>query len=221
MGVAAFALSAAAVFAGGLMTPAMAQSSDSGSFLDRMKNLFSLPGSQPQQQAPKEEDAPPCPVIDVRSGASTLTVYGAGEQGATNVRYQATIAQTARECAALGATMTVKVGLQGRIILGPLGRPGQLDVPIRLAVVHEGPEPKTIWTKLYRVPVSIPGGQGNVPFVHVEQDVTFPMPKTADLEMYVVYVGFDQMGVKEQKEQRPKAKPQKPKPRQQAEQRSR
>ena len=201
-----------------MVTTAMGQSSDSGSFLDRMKNLFSAAPPQPGPQKPQEEDAPPCPVVDIRSGASTLTVYGAGEQVATNVRYQGTIAQTARECAALGATMAVKVGMQGRIILGPLGGPGQLDVPIRLAVVHEGPEPKTIWTKLYRVPVTIPAGQGNVPFVHVEQDITFPLPKAADLEMYVLYVGFDQLGLKEQK---PKGKPQKPKGKQQAEQRSR
>lgn len=184
-----------------------------------MKNLFSAPSAQPQQQRPKEEEEFTCPVVDIRNGASTITVYGTGEQTATNVRYQATIAQTARECSALGATMTVKVGMQGRIILGPLGGPGQLEVPIRLAVVHEGPEPKTIWTKLYRVPVNIPAGQGNVPFVHVEQDVTFGKPKAADLEMYVVYVGFDQLALKEPK---PKAKPpQKPRSKQQAEQRSR
>jgi hypothetical protein len=208
---------AAVVLAGTLVTTAAAQPGESGSFLDRMKNLFSTPSPQPQQK-PQEEDAPSCPVLDIRSGASTITVHAAGEQVATNVRYQATIAQTARECAALGATMTVKVGLQGRIILGPQGGPGQLDVPIRLAVVQEGPEPKTIWTKLYRVPVTIPAGQGNVPFVHVEQDVTFPMPKPADLDMYVVYVGFDQLGAKEQK---PSGKPQKRKGKQQVEQRSR
>jgi hypothetical protein len=197
------------------ITPAAAQSAEQPSFTDRMKNLFFGTSPSPQQQrANAPRDDLECPVVDIRSGASTLTVHGPGETVATNVRYQATIAQTARECAVLGATMTVKVGIQGRIILGPLGGPGKLDVPVRMALVQEGPEPKTLWTKLYQVPVPVAAGQGNVPFVHVEQDLTFPVPKGDELESYVVYVGFDQMGAKEQsKERKPKAKPKPPPPR--------
>ena len=59
-------------------------------------------------------------------------------------RYQVTIAQTARECAALGGVMTMKVGVQGRVLLGPAGGPGQVDIPLRMAVVQEGPQPKTV-----------------------------------------------------------------------------
>jgi hypothetical protein len=79
---------------------------------------------------------------------------------------------------------------------------------VRMALVQEGPEPKTLWTKLYRVPVAVATGQTNVPFVHVEQDLTFPVPKDDNLESYVVYVGFDQLSANEPK---PRAKP-KPKP---------
>ena len=87
--------------------------------------------------------------------------------------------------------MTIKVGIQGRIILGPLGAPGPVEVPMRIALVREGVEPRTIWTKLYRVPVNVPPGQSNVPFVQVEEDITFPTPRPAELEAYIVYVGFD------------------------------
>ena len=58
-------------------------------------------------------------------------------------RYQVTIGQTARECAALGGVMTMKVGVQGRVLLGPAGGPGQVDIPLRMAVVQEGTNPKT------------------------------------------------------------------------------
>ena len=187
--------------------PALAQSAESPGVTDRLKNFFLGTPSSPQQQkanAPREELE--CPGIEVRSGASTLTVHGPGDPVATNVRYQATIGQTARECAVLGATMTMKVGMQGRILLGPLGEVGKLDVPVRMALVQEGPEPKTLWTKLYQVPVAIAAGQSQVPFVHVEQDLTFPMPKGDELESYVVYIGFDQIGVKETKP-RQKSKP--------------
>lgn len=187
---------------------AVAQPAESPGVTDRIKNFFLGTPAAPQQRpanAPREELE--CPAMEVRSGASTITVHGPGDAVATNVRYQATIAQTARECVPLGANITMKVGVQGRIILGPLGGPGQLDVPVRMALVKEGPEPKTLWTKLYQVPVLIAAGQTNVPFIHVEPDLTFPMPKGEDLESYVVYVGFDQLGAKETKP-RPKSKQQ-------------
>lgn len=173
-------------------------------FSERVKAAFFGGDSAGAQsaQASLSTQVTDCPPIDVRRGASTVTVHGPGEQVGTNVRYQASVGQTARECALLGATMTMKVGVQGRIILGPVGGPGRVEVPLRMAVVQEGPEPKTIWTRLYRVPVTIPPGQTNVPFVHIEEDLTFANPKPGDLESYIVYVGFDQAGMKEQKPQR-------------------
>src|SRR5438477_196396 len=82
----------------------------------------------------------------------------------------------------VAGNMTMKVGVQGRVILGPAGAPGVIEVPVRLALVQEGVEPKTIWTKGYRVAVNVPPGQSNVPFVHIEEDITFPLPKPAELD---------------------------------------
>jgi len=121
-------------------------------------------------------------------------------------RYQVSIAQTARECAPLGSVMTMKVGVEGRVLLGPAGGPGQIDVPLRMAVVQEGPNPKTIVSKFYKLAVAIPPGQTSVPFVHVEQDLTFPTPRAADFEAYVVYVGFDPQSLNT-KPERPAKKP--------------
>ena len=45
-------------------------------------------------------------------------------------RYQVSIGQTARECTPAGGVMTMKVGVQGRILLGPAGGPGQVDIPL-------------------------------------------------------------------------------------------
>jgi hypothetical protein len=172
-----------------------ADSSGGSSFTQRVKGWFSSGSPQPagdQKVAGGPSPNVDCPGVDVRSGASTLAVNTPGaEPNATNLRFQASIAQTARECAVLGANMTIKVGIQGRVILGPAGTSGQVEVPMRLALVREGIEPRTIWTKLYRVPVAVPPGQSNVPFVQVEEDMTFPVPKPSDLEAYVVYVGFD------------------------------
>jgi hypothetical protein len=133
-----------------------------------------------------------CPTVDVRTGASTYSINASGaDQNALNLRYQASISQLARECAVLGATMTIKVGVQGRVVLGPAGGPGEITVPLRYAVVKEGVEPKTIVTKTYQVPIGVPPGDGNIAFTHIEQDLTFPTPTASEIESYIVYVGFD------------------------------
>jgi hypothetical protein len=148
-----------------------------------------------------------CPAVSVRQGAATLAVTGnPGDQSALNMRYQVSIGQTARECRLVGTTVTMKVGVQGRVVLGPAGGPGQLDVPLRLAVVHEGTTPKTIATKLQRIKVDIPGAD-NVLFTHIEEDLSFPMPRGADIDSYVVYVGFDPIGAKELEKKKPAPKP--------------
>ena len=176
--------------------------STGGSLTGRLAGLFSSSGSAPAQattgRSPADDQADVrCPVVDIRNGTSTITTYGPGEAAATNVRYQATIGETARECALRGATFSMKVGVEGRVIVGPLGAPPKVDVPLRIALVREGPTPKTLFSKLYRIPVTMPAGDANVPFIHVDEDIAIPKPSGDDLENMIVYVGFDQSPVKE------------------------
>jgi len=139
-----------------------------------------------------------CPSVDVRTGAATLLIGskpGEGEPAALDVRYQGSIIRTARECHVNAGVMTMKIGVEGRIITGPAGGPGTVDVPLRIAVVHEGVNPKAIVSKLARIPVTVTGAVDRVTFTHVESDVTFPLPQPlADIDSYVVYVGFDPVG---------------------------
>lgn len=150
-----------------------------------------------------------CPSVGIRQGAGTYALSTAtADPSALSMRYQVGIGQTARECRQVGTTVMMKVGVQGRVVLGPAGSAGELDVPLRFAVIQEGVAPKTIMTKLQRVHVTIPPGDTNVAFTHVEEDISFPMPKDAsDIDNYVVYIGFDPMGAKEFERRRP-AKPQ-------------
>jgi hypothetical protein len=196
LNLAAAAIVVAGIVAGCSSNP-LSSSSSSGdsSFRQRMTNLFfGSPEADAQAQALAANTPDPnqdCPVADIRSGASTLQVNPGPEKSNSTLRYQATIARLARECAVRGPSMTIKVGVQGRVVVGPAGGPGQLDLPLRYALVHEGPEPKTILTKLHRFPVTIAEGQTNVPFVDIEEDITFTVSSRLALESYVVYVGFD------------------------------
>jgi len=148
-----------------------------------------------------------CPIVDIRAGAGTLaiTTAGKGQQATANdVRYQLTFTQLARQCAQIGTTIKMRVGVQGRAIAGPAGAPNQVEVPLRYAVVREGVEPKTITTKFRRIPLALPPGNGNVLFTDIEEDLSFPMPPRDELEAYIVYVGFDDVG--DRNERRPATK---------------
>lgn len=213
--VLASGLAAAGCTSGGSLfgssSPASAENtSTSGtrtSFSDRMSAFFlGNPAPAGTGMAGPTGDVD-CPTMDIRQGASTYSVAAPGQEAnATSLRYQASIAKASRECAVLGATMTIKVGVQGRLLLGPAGGTGQVDVPMRLALVREGMQPKTVWTKFYRIPVTVPPDQTNVSFVHIEEDMTVPTPTAAELDDYVIYVGFDPAGSKEPEKRAPRAK---------------
>jgi hypothetical protein len=151
-----------------------------------------------------------CPAVQVRNGASTLTSSAnPAEPTATNLKYQVTIGTTARECR-MGPNNTVllKVGMQGRVILGPEGSPGAINVPLRYAVMRETIDSKLITTKLDRIAVTVPPGDGNVLFSHVTEGLDFPMPRGVEIDYYVIYIGFDPAGAEpEQKKPAPKSKP--------------
>ena len=201
--------------AGGTTT----MSSGSRSFSDRISDF--IPGMSSKQAAQEAADAAPgaptptevdCPRVDVRQGASTLSIMDPnGASPALGLRYQGTITRTARECKVRDKTVNIRIGMQGRIIVGPAGGPGQVVAPIRYALVKEGLQPKPIYTKLYQVPVTIPEGQSNVLFTHVEEDMTIPMPPLTEFDDYVIYIGYDPQGaLNEQSRKKPPPKPARP-----------
>ena len=80
-------------------------SASGSSFTQRVKNMFSSGNSTGQEKVAATAPAGPdpnldCPGVTVRSGAATLAVNTPGaEPSATNLRFQASVSQTARECA--------------------------------------------------------------------------------------------------------------------------
>ena len=208
------------VLRGGLARPAGAVaaigialagcSSSSTSSIPGMSSLSSMFSGVNAVGADQASAKPPdfeCPSITIRPGAGTLKVgAGPADESALTMRYQVGIGETARECKLANNIVTMRVGVQGRVILGPAGGPGQVDVPLRYAVVHEGPNPKTIVTKLERINVAIPAGDPNVLFTHIEEALSFPMPRGSDIDAYVVYIGFDPAGLREQP-RRPERRP--------------
>lgn len=168
----------------------------SGSSLDLFRTSSKATTGTGDAAAAPDSDVE-CPNVDVRTGAATLmigTKPGEGEPSALDLRYQGTIIRTARECHVNAGVMTMKVGIEGRVITGPAGGPGNVDVPLRIAVVREGVNPKPIVSKFVRIPVTVTSAVDRVNFTHVEPEISFPLPQPlGDIDAYIVYVGFDSM----------------------------
>ncbi|HVX77767.1 MAG TPA: hypothetical protein VHB49_16665 [Bradyrhizobium sp.] len=175
--------------------PASAQS-----LTDRIKSLFGGKPDQPPpaQDAPAAPAAPPvdqpdlnCPEVSIRAGASTYAVGMPGKDATgSDLRYQASITRTARDCTRNGDTITARVGIQGRVIAGPAGAPDTVEIPLRVAVVQGGITERTIATKAYTTTVQM-SEDGSVPFTLVADDLVYPVPAAKDAESYIFYIGFD------------------------------
>jgi hypothetical protein len=193
-GIAMLAL--AGICCGMLASPASAQS-----ITDRFKSLFG--GGKSDEGAPSapgegqsETGGLTCPDVKVRAGASTYAVAAPGKQAAgSDMRYQATITRTARDCNLSAGQITARVGIQGRVIVGPAGAPATVEIPLRVAVVQGGVNEKTITTTVVRTTVSM--GEGlSVPFSVVAEDIVYPAVSADINDSYIFYIGFDPQALK-------------------------
>jgi hypothetical protein len=168
-------------------------SSDSSpSIGSRFSQIFGSKSQAVGEAAPPPVDNElSCPPVSIRAGAATYAVAAAGKQPIGNdLRFQATITRTARDCTKTGDQITARIGIQGRVIAGPAGNPPTVEIPLRVAVVQGGVQEKTIATKVYRTTVSMADGD-SVPFSLVAEDMVYPVPQGADGDSYIFYIGFD------------------------------
>ena len=199
--------------------PSTAAPAASPSFTEKIEGFFATSTATSPQGVAGASQEIECPLINIRQGASTLIIGQTASSatdatntnnGAMGVRYQGTFVRAARECALVSGNVVLKVGVQGRIIVGPSGGPGQVDVPLRIAVVDETPnKTKPIVTRFVRIPVMVASTVDNPTFTHVEEGISFPMPR--DLDRYLIYIGFDPLAAAAQDHPKPEPKA-KPKP---------
>jgi hypothetical protein len=179
-------------------------SSSSPSIGSRFSQLFGSKSQAVGEKAPDEHepDAPTCPQVSIRFGASTLAVGLPGKEATgADLRYQASILRTARDCTLSGGQIHARLGVQGRIIVGQAGAPPTTLIPMRVAVVQEGVSPKVIFTKAFQTTVDIQT-DGFTDFSLVAEDIVYPPPSPDVADAYVFYVGFDPSAMKPE----PKAK---------------
>jgi hypothetical protein len=129
-----------------------------------------------------------CPPIKVRPGAEAVYFYGKGKVGNPNdLQYQAVIDKQSRNCNVSANQITIKMGVVGRLMLGPAGSQSSVDLPLRFAVESDG---NALFTERYEVPVSLNGAQAG-DFVKVVDNLVIPYVGGEDI---VIWVGFDSAG---------------------------
>lgn len=127
-----------------------------------------------------------CPTVEIEDGASTARVGGPANSA---VRYQFDITDTSRECEPRGSQWSLKVGVAGRLLIGPAGSPGAYSNSVKVLVRREVDQ-KTVFQKSYRVEASTAGGV-QAPFQVVTEEILFPYTRTELNDDYSIFVGFD------------------------------
>jgi len=176
------------------------------------ENTAATPDSEKVVTLPLSAEELQCPPVEIDEGGAAARV-GGPENAA--VRYQFAIANTARECAPVSTNQfTLKVGVSGRLLIGPAGKPGTYSAPLRVTVRDENTK-KDAFTKIYKIEATVPDN-GDAPFNLVTEPIVLPMTRTELADDYVLTVGFDNGKTATPAAKTPKApktpKPHKPQP---------
>lgn len=140
---------------------------------------------QGQQQAPIIQGA--CPQIVLRDGTSVYRTYAGNAKGdPRQVTFQATLADTTRQCVQGENSITVTVMAQGRIAAGPAGSTGTVTLPIRVAA-SDGDT--TLYSELTQFSVEIPADTGTAQFIFTDANVVIPGGAGPYAK---IYLGFDE-----------------------------
>ena len=169
-----FRLPAAILILGGLAGCMSSGSSGGSSEGSSFTNLLLFGGATRPPVAVNAPDEVDCPSVSVVEGGAAVRAGGG----------QLSIANLARECAGRpDGAIVVKVGVQGRALLGQNGGATRFDTPLTI-VLKRGDQ--ILDSRTRRVSVAIPPGQVDHPFVVVEEGLVAP-PGAGEFD---IEVGF-------------------------------
>ena len=141
------------------------------------------PAAAPAQQAFVQGF---CPQISLRDGTAVYRSYARGKEGdAEQVVFQASLADSTRSCARTESTLTVNALIQGRLVSGPQGKAGTINLPVRVTVTDGGQE---VFNELEQYPVSLADVNTPTQFVYTKA-INVPGNVSG---MTRVFIGFEQ-----------------------------
>ena len=132
-----------------------------------------------------------CPEVLILEGTAASQAYAGTPPSSANLRYQYALSETARECALEGDQLAIKIGVAGKVLLGPAGSPGTFSVPVRMAILRER-DNQPLVSKLYRAAVTVAAGETKADFTIVSEPLRVPFIKDHAEDDYTIKVGIDE-----------------------------
>jgi hypothetical protein len=132
-----------------------------------------------------------CPEVVVLEGTAASQTYAGTPPSSANLRYQYALDDTARECTLEGDQLAIKIGVAGKVLLGPAGSPGGFSVPVRMAVLREH-DNQPIVSKIYRASVTVAAGETRADFTVVSEPLHVPFIQDHAEDDYTIKVGIDE-----------------------------
>ncbi|KQT53626.1 hypothetical protein ASG52_05825 [Methylobacterium sp. Leaf456] len=161
---------------------------ESGGFF---KNMFGGGGSGDggggggNLLAPKafDPDDVYCPNVVVPEGGAAIQAFAGAAGDNTRLRHQIVVSRLSRECRALGdGSVSVRVGIELRAMLGPAGAPGRFEAPVTVSILY-GEKP--VMSRPHRVAIPIPAGTAQGEASVIENDLVVPADKAMGYDIAV------------------------------------
>lgn len=141
-------------------------------------NMLKYGGTTVPPSQAADLEPPYCPTVEVPEGGASIQT-GAG----TGLKHQIALTRLARECARLqDGTLSVKVGVEGHVLLGPSGVPGRFDAPVTITIKSNG---TMVTSRSRRIPTTVPAGQAQGLFSLVEDNLIVPAAMARDYDIEV------------------------------------
>jgi hypothetical protein len=150
-----------------------------------LSNLFFYGGTTVPPAAARVAEEIDCPSVDVAESGAAIRSYGGGRTGEYEaLRHQISIGNVARECAVQeDGSVRLRVGVQGRVLIGPAGGSGgRFDAPVTVVVRNNS---QVFAQRARRVAVSVPSGDTQGSFTVVEDGITIPASVGDNFEIIV------------------------------------
>jgi hypothetical protein len=132
-----------------------------------------------------------CPQVIVLEGTAASQAYAGTPPSNANLRFQYALDDTARECTLEGDQLAIKIGVAGKVLLGPAGSPGGFSVPVRMAILRERDNLPLV-SKLYRAAVTVAAGETRADFTIVSEPLRVPFVQDHAENDYTIKVGIDE-----------------------------
>jgi len=130
-----------------------------------------------------------CPRFKIWPADRHVTVYEPGRVGERlAMRHRGSITKVARECQINGPQVSVKYGFAGRVLMGPRGTDGMVELPVNLYLTRE--DGSKIRTERIAVEVEL-RRENPVDYFSVVRTISFEAEPGTAPSSYKLFVAFD------------------------------